>query len=211
LPVSPKANGEAVGLRRAPDLGYSAGMNALVRPKDLETRRPHLFTVDELQQLITDGLVNKRAVLLDGEIFDVPSDGHRHATTTMKLAAIAMRAFDLDTHFVGIQTTLRLSRQNGPSPDLFILQGQLPEGDVPAERILLVIEVADTSLRDDLTDSASRYARHGVAEYWVVDVVGARIHVHRDPVDGVYPTPTVLEAGQVANARAVPGFSVTAG
>jgi len=186
-------------------------MNAPVRPKDLETRRPHLFTADEVLQLIADGLVDKRAVLLDGEIFDVPEDGDRHISHAMLIARDAIRALDPDRYFVGVQTTLRLSKHNAPSPDIYILAGGPPQGDVPAERILLVIEVADTSLRDDLTDSASRYARHGVAEYWVVDVNNARLHIHRDPVDGAYPQPLVLEAGATATPRAVPGFTVRVG
>ena len=186
-------------------------MNAPVRPKDLESRKPHLFTADEVLQLIADGLVDKRAVLLDGEIFDVPADGRRHASAAMRIAAKAIRALDPEGFFVGVQTTLQLSKHNAPSPDIFILSGDLPDGDVPPERILLVIEVADTSLRDDLTDSASRYARHGVAEYWVVDVANALLHIHRDPVDGAYPPPKVLEAGETVTARAVPGFEVRVG
>jgi Uma2 family endonuclease len=186
-------------------------MNAPVRPKDLETRRPHLFTADEVLQLIADGLVHKRAVLLDGEIFDVPEDGDRHINHAMRIAQEAMHLLYGKPFFVGVQTTLRLSKYNAPSPDIYILAGGPPEGDVSADRILLVIEVADTSLRDDLRDSASRYARHGVQEFWVVDVEHARIYVHRDPVDGAYPPPLVLEAGASANPRAVPGFTVRVG
>lgn len=186
-------------------------MNAPVSLQHLQTRRPHRFTAEALLQLISAGLVNRRAVLLEGEIYDVPADGHRHTTTTMKLAANAMRSLDLAKYFVGVQTTLRLSDHNAPSPDLFVLLGDFPEGSVPADRILLVVEVADTSLRDDLTDSAARYARHGVAEYWVVDVENSCLHVHRDPVEGVYPPPVVLEAGTTATPRAVPGFVVTVG
>jgi Uma2 family endonuclease len=49
-----------------------------------------------------------------------------------------------------------------------------------------VIEVADSSLKDDLTDAASRYARHRVGEYWVVDVANRKTHIHRNPHDGAY-------------------------
>jgi Uma2 family endonuclease len=65
-----------------------------------------------------------------------------------------------------------------------VLGGRLPDGDVPPDKIVLVIEVADTSLKDDLPDSASRYARHGVRDYWVVDVNARAILVHRDPAEG---------------------------
>jgi Uma2 family endonuclease len=181
-------------------------MNVPFIPPKVRTR--HLFTADEVLKLIADGLVDKRAVLLDGEIFDAPEDGDRHISHAMRMASKAIRTLDPAAYFVGVQTTLRLSKHNAPSPDIYILAGGPPQGDVSAERILLVIEVADSSLKDDLTDSASRYARHGVREYWVVDVNNACIHIHREPIDGAYPAPRVLRAEETAQAAFVPGFAV---
>jgi len=55
----------------------------------------------------------------------------------------------------------------------------------PAD-VVLVVEIANTTLGFDLTTRARLHARAGIADYWVVDVPGWRIIVHRDPVDGVY-------------------------
>jgi Uma2 family endonuclease len=168
----------------------------------------HKFSVDDVLEMTALGLVDKRAELLDGEVFDVPEDGYRHISLTMPLARHLMSVLGIE-YFVGVQTTLRLSKHNGPSPDIYVLKGALPRGDVPSEQILLVIEVADTSLKDDLTDSASRYARHGVRDYWVVDANAREIHVHRDPKDGAYPKPRTLKASEPAAALLIPELAIT--
>jgi len=150
------------------------------------TRLP--ISMNELLALQAAGKVPyKRTQLLDGEIHEMPSDGLRHTHYAMKVGAKVVQALEPKGFFVGIQTTLHLSRYNGPSPDVYVLSPGPLVKDTPPERILLVVEVADTSLGDDLKDSASRYARHDVAEFWVVDVRNRRTHVHRYPRDGAYP------------------------
>ena len=146
-------------------------MNAPLRPPAHPEARlvKHLFTLDDVLAMTAQGLLDRRCELLDGEIFDMPADGPPHARYTMAMARHLMSSVAA-TMFVGVQTTLRLSAHNAPSPDIFVLSGPLPDGDVPPESILLVVEVADTSLKTNLTDSADRYARLGVREYWVVDV-----------------------------------------
>lgn len=180
-------------------------MNAVVRTG---TAR-HLVTYDELHALCDQGFFENRSrvVLLDGEIHVMPEDGFRHISWAMALARLCMSTLP-KRYFIGVQTTLRLSRHNAPSPDLYILDGPLPDGEVAPEKILLVVEVADTSLRDDLTDSASRYARHGVAEYWVLDAKAPALLVHRHPQDGAYPPPERLSLEETASALRIPNLSV---
>lgn len=174
-------------------------------PQELER---HKFTIDEVLGMTAQGLVPKRAVLLDGEIYDMPSEGDRHIEVTMMLARRLIEALDGTAYFVSVQGTLLLSAHNAPSPDLYVLSGGPPRGEVPAERILLVIEVADTSLRDDLTASASRYARHSVRDYCVVDLNARAIHVHRDPADGLYRSVVTHNAGTRVQPLLIPDFAL---
>jgi len=67
---------------------------------------------------------------------------------------------------------------NEPEPDVIVLKRQLSH--------FLVVEIADTSLNFDLTTKAALYARAGIAEYWVLDVTGRRLLVHRDPKSSEY-------------------------
>lgn len=50
--------------------------------------------------------------------------------------------------------------------------------------VLLLVEVAESSLPQDLGEKARLYAEHDVPEYWVVDIVGQKVHVHREPRNG---------------------------
>jgi Uma2 family endonuclease len=54
------------------------------------------------------------------------------------------------------------------------------------EAVLLLIEVADSSLDQDLVEKARLYAEHGIQEYCVVDVLTEQVHVHRTPENGRY-------------------------
>jgi Uma2 family endonuclease len=173
-----------------------------------KARERHKFTVDDLFDFIERGVVPKRSVLLDGGIYDMAADGDPHIEFAMRLQEHITVTLHRKGYFVGVQTTLRLSRYNAPQPDIYVLAGGPPKGEVPADRILLVVEVADSSLDDDLSDSASRYARHDVREFWVVDVKKRVIHVHRDPADDVYPPPKIFGGEDRIHALLIPELTV---
>lgn len=78
---------------------------------------------------------------------------------------------------------------NEPAPDILVLRRRMDAfrtGNIPPEELILVVEVADSTLSSDLRVKASLYARAGVPEYWVADVPNRRIIVHREPADGRY-------------------------
>ena len=77
---------------------------------------------------------------------------------------------------------------NEPEPDIIVLKREFTSlSAIPRpEDLHLVVEVADTTLRFDLTTKAALYARAGIVEYWVLDVAGRRLIVHWDPRGGVY-------------------------
>ncbi len=74
-----------------------------------------------------------------------------------------------------------------PEPDLVWSQKMPAKRLRPThENILLLIEVADSSVDSDLTEKARLYAEHLIPEYWVVDVPTELVHIHRTPRDGQY-------------------------
>lgn len=182
--------------------------DVLPRPIAREaTRRP--FSMDEALEMQAAGhFRGLRTQLLDGEVHVMPHDGVRHIRYAMELAGAFFRSLSPERYFIGVQTTLHLSRFNGPSPDLYVLRAGPVVRDTPAERILLVVEVADSSLKDDLGDAASRYARHGVREYWVVDASGRQTFVHREPQGGAYPEPLSVPFEMLLSPALIPEFAV---
>lgn len=78
---------------------------------------------------------------------------------------------------------------NEPQPDVIVLARpprEIKTRNAQPADLRLVVEVSDSTLTFDLKVKAPLYARAGILEYWVVDIAGRRIIVHRDPADGAY-------------------------
>ena len=86
---------------------------------------------------------------------------------------------------------------NEPEPDAIVLNQDysafLSANPQPRD-LLLVVEVSDSTLKFDLTTKARLYARAGITEFWVLDIRGRRLIVHRDPAVGKYAS--VMEYGE---------------
>lgn len=148
------------------------------------------FTVDEYEQMGQAGILQRedRVELIDGEVVTKMTVGTRHAAVVARLN----HRFVLSTGghaIVRVQLPVRLDRFNEPEPDLALLR---PRADFyetahpgPSD-ILLVVEVAESSIRYDRTVKARLYARMRVVEYWLVDLNADVVTRYTDPADGSY-------------------------
>jgi Uma2 family endonuclease len=147
----------------------------------VEVRR---FTRDEYERMIAAGIFGpeERVELLDGEILYVAPQKSPHATAVC-LAQEALRiAFGGDFHVRG-QLPVALDAYSEPEPDLTVVRGEPRDfRDHHPETAVLVVEVADSSLAHDRKRKGSLYARAGVRDYWIVNLVGGCLEVFRDPV-----------------------------
>lgn len=161
----------------------------------------HLFTVDDVLRMIAAGILPEKArvVLRGGELVDMPSEGARHSNVKSDLIQL-VSAQTLGKFRVGADTPLRLSDHEWPEPDLFVIPKTLRPSEARGQDTLLVIEVADTSLSDDLGAKAQLFAAHGVREYWVLDLSHTVIHVHTLQPDGCYGVPAVVRVDDVVTA-----------
>jgi Uma2 family endonuclease len=143
-------------------------MNAI-----LDTRTRHLLTVDALEVLYREGILapDERVELIEGEIFDMPPSGPPHNGLVNAITKLLVRAAG-DDAIVQCQGTVRLGDRSLVMPDFALLRpgpdynAALPG---PAD-VLLLIEVADSSASFDRNTKAQLYARHGVGEYWLIDI-----------------------------------------
>jgi len=94
-----------------------------------------------------------------------------------------------------------------PEPDIAILEVEEVLQRV-AERPLLVIEVSDSSLRFDRITKSRLYARHGVPEYWIVNVAEEVVEVHLEPASDAWASRTVHGAGAVLTPHALPSVTI---
>ena len=147
---------------------------------------PHrTFTVDEYYRMADAGVFgpDERTELLDGEIVVMTPPGERHASMVdrlnMLLAGSAGERF-----IVRVQNPLRLGKRSEPQPDVTVLRYRddfYASCHPGAGDALVVVEVADSSLRLDRGYKRGLYAREGVQEFWLVDVKRGTITVYSDP------------------------------
>ena len=151
-------------------------------PQDLMQR--HRLSVDEYHRMGSTGILpeDSRVELINGEIIDMAPIGSRHAAAVRQLTHILSRAVG-DTAIVSVQNPIQLDPHTESQPDLALLQ---PREDFyktahpRAGDVLLVIEVADSSLRYDREIKIPLYARHGIPEVWLVDLLDNRLLHFRD-------------------------------
>jgi Uma2 family endonuclease len=129
-----------------------------------------------------------RVELIDGEIIDLAPPGSPHAATVTYLTEVLMSAVG-GRAAVRVQNPVRLSKYSEPQPDLAILRRRedfYRERHPQPDDVLLIVEVAASSLRFDRKKKVPLYARHGIPEMWLVDLGGRRLVRYRAPQQGSY-------------------------
>jgi Uma2 family endonuclease len=170
------------------------------------TRRK--FTVDEYYRMGEKGILHpeERVELIKGAIFGMPPIGAPHASHVGRISHVFARAF-LTLGHIWVQNPLRLSNLSEPVPDIMLLR---PRPDFYGERhptpedVYLLVEVSDTSLRYDQRTKVPLYARHGVPEVWIVDVIHEVIHIYREPTPNGYQVTETHRRGDRIALAALP-------
>lgn len=176
---------------------------------ELEPRR---LTVAEYHRMVEAGVFDEdeRLELIEGVLVRVSPQKRSHAHAVQKIGRLLSRQLG-DEFDVLYQLPVTLGDQSEPEPDVAVVNAE--EGRSRTEHPrhpLLVIEVAGESLRKDRGVKAELYARHGVPEYWIVNLEAEAIEIHRDPDPAAarWGTRAVVARGEVARAASVPGVAV---
>jgi len=174
--------------------------------------RRHRLTVADYYRMAEVGILapDARVELIDGEIIDMAPPGSLHAAAVHRLNEVLVRAVE-GRATVLVQNPVRLSEYSEPQPDLALLRrrddfysGRHPR---PVD-VLLVIEIADTSLRFDRETKALLYAAHEIPELWLVDLRGKRLVRHRAPEQGTYTLVDEPDLGATLEVPALSGIAV---
>ena len=184
-----------------------------------EPIKPELrkWTRDEYHRAAALGIFDpsERLELLEGEIVQKMSPQSNPHASGVTLAAHALRAAFGPCFHVREEKPMVLSDLSEPEPDVTVVRGTPRENQrhpTPGNTAL-VMEVSETSLASDRSTKAALYARHGVPEYWILNLRQRRLEIRRDPGlvgDGEYGYryfQVVLEDGQ-ATALEAPGQAI---
>ena len=171
----------------------------------------HLFTVEAYEAMAERGIFqpDDRVELLAGEIVEMSPIGTRHAATVNRLTRLFIAALG-DRAMVAIQNPVALPPYSEPEPDVAIVRGcdrdYLNAHPRPAD-ILLLIEVADSSLLIDRNVKVPIYAQAGVPELWIVDLTNYRIEVYCLPSNGRYTTMRTAHRGETLTPSQLPEWT----
>lgn len=172
------------------------------------------FSVGDFHRMVEAGILSteERVELIDGEILEMSPIGHWHRVRVTRANTLFVRAFG-ERAVVSCQGSIELSEWSEPQPDFVIFK---PRSDFYAgkrwtpEDVLLMMEVADTSLRYDLNVKVPLYARARIPEFWIQDAKRDILRVYRDPAGGNYADAFELQRSDVIAPIAFPdiAFSV---
>ena len=174
---------------------------------------PGAFTVEMYHKLGELGILDEddRVELLNGQIVEMTPIGRTHWMTVFRLSNLLTRRTSPDIG-VSAQSSIVLGERWEPEPDIAVLQR--PGGDerdwVPGARdVLLIIEVADTSLERDRDIKIPGYAHERIPEAWLVDVNAATITCYREPRPDGYAEARTLQRGETLQPSRLPGLEIT--
>jgi Uma2 family endonuclease len=152
---------------------------------------------------------DSRVELIEGEIIEMSPIGSLHGGTVKRSSSFLNRTFG-EAVIVSVQDPIRLSDFSEPQPDLALLKPRrdfYANSHPTAEDVLVVIEVADTSVEYDRSVKLPLYARAGIPEAWLLVLPKEVIEVHSQPRNGKYQKVRRLKRGKTLTSPTIPGLS----
>jgi Uma2 family endonuclease len=168
------------------------------------------FTIAEVEAMVAAGVMeeDERVELIGGELVPMSPKGNHHEVVKTALLARWYRVTPDDV-LLTPETTFRLSEDTYLEPDVVIYPRASGLRGLTGANVLLVVEIADSSLHYDTGRKAALYASFGIRELWVIDAVRLTTRVFREPAaDGYRNAQDFHSAGRLAPLIAPEAFAV---
>ncbi|WP_310488195.1 Uma2 family endonuclease [Chamaesiphon sp. VAR_69_metabat_338] len=165
------------------------------------------LTSADYYQMMESGIIREgeRVELILGQIFTMAAKGTRHTVATTRLITelpmlLQRRAI------VRCQEPITLPNDSEPEPDIAIVRlrsdDYINSHPSPAD-VILVIEVADSTIKFDRDTKAPLYAAVGINEYWIINLIDDRLEIYRQPEGNIYTSIEIILPPRSIN---LPGF-----
>jgi len=176
------------------------------------TRR--LINVDEYYRMVEAGILGEkeRVELIEGELIAMAPIGDGHMGTVNAVNYLLVLAVG-ERGVVSVQNPLRLSNFTEPQPDFTVLAARADfyrKKKPTPDDVLLLVEVAHSSVRYDGTVKLPLYAQHGVPEYWIVRLDIGVVEIYRDPAPHGYRSVHEVRPGETLDIARLPGVTLPA-
>jgi Uma2 family endonuclease len=168
----------------------------------------YLFTVEEYHRMAQAGILSEddRVELIEGKIVEMTPIGSKHAAVVARLTRLFSEQVGRKA-IVWVQNPIHLEEHSEPQPDVALLR---PREDFYAsdhpkpEDVLLVVEVAESSVEYDREIKVPLYAREGIPEVWLVDLESEAIEIYRSPSPEGYIEVQTLHRGAHLSSKSFP-------
>ena len=178
------------------------------------TPKKRLFTREEYHVMGETGILGRqeRVELLEGEIIVMSPIGNRHAACVDMLAEVFYENGRLSKlAIVRVQNPAAISLNSEPQPDLMLLSyrdDRYVSGHPGPQDILLLAEVADSSLEHDRNIKLAHYAEAGIPEVWIVNLQDDRIESYTEPSPEGYGVSRIYQQGETISPTAFPDLKI---
>ena len=162
----------------------------------------HTITLDEYEAMCVAGVFDEdtHIELIRGELVDMPPPGPEHETSVRYLHFLFYQQVGRQAVISPQGNTIRLPKSNSrPEPDIAILRWRddfYKDKQPAAEDVLLLVEVAKSTVKYDRGDKLALYAEALIPEYWVVNIAQELIEVYTEPAEGKYQAVRVARRGE---------------
>jgi Uma2 family endonuclease len=179
----------------------------------LQIVRRH-FNVTEYYRMAAAGVFSEddRVELIEGEIVEMNPIGSRHAACVGRLTKLLERLAG-ERSIVWVQNPVQVNDSSEPLPDVTLLK---PRDDFYAQAnpqssdVLLIIEVADSSVEYDRDIKLPLYAQAGIPEVWLINLPKETIEIYTQPHNDTYQEIRVLKRGEPLVSKSVPNLVIDA-
>jgi Uma2 family endonuclease len=182
---------------------------------DPSSSQPTRISVARYCDLVATGVLEEddRVELLEGVIVAMPPPNPPHAGVVTAVTYALIRAVG-DRGVVRTQCSFQASEWSMPEPDVAVVGGRIVDQLSQHPRSAhLIVEVADSSLKQDRLSKSRIYAAAGVPEYWIVNLRDGVLEVFRDPDPGhaLYRAAATRRRGEEIELAALPDVRVAVG
>lgn len=173
---------------------------------ELIAQARHRINVADFHRMAETGILldSDRVELIEGEILDMAPIGSKHAFVVNRLTRFFTLAAG-EQYLVSTQNPVRLSELSELQPDIALLRSDDYMDRLPGPAdVLLLIEVAHSSVEFDRGVKMGLYARHSIPEVWLLDLNGGELAMYRDPSEGQYRHRITPLAGEPVSPLLLP-------
>lgn len=176
------------------------------------------FTVEDIRRMIDAGVISEdeKFELIEGEIVMMAAKGFAHELVKSALNIAIVRALP-DSMSVGVEMTIHFADDTLLEPDISVFEkSALIQSDanlsaIRPDGLVLVIEVASSTLAYDRELKSRLYARHGVREFWVIDANERVTWIHTGPSGDGWSSIVERAPQDALTTPALPGFTIRIG